>query len=363
LGRISKDDQILSLQVLKFVGCFFGLIFFAFNKVINYFFLKERIVFSFFNSAKIQASILRYLIKKYRIDLIHIHWGGFGFFPLAAIEHINSPTVITIHDFSFISGGCHIPLSCSHFINCKNCPVVKGKFLADRVSSNAELSRKILEKNTVAIVAPSNYAKDRVSEVVKNKRIHVIGNCYSDEYINQSNEKKEPNMPTLITVGIDTNNFDNKGHSTLIKVFKLLIREGVKFKYISVGKFYDFTEPHIREHYNSCNQFDLINLYKKSTLCLVPSKYETFSQVTMESILCRTPVVAYDLTGPRDIISNLENGLLISSFNEEEYAGAVCEFLKGNIEIRFNNDNVKKKFHPSSIYKSYLNVYKSLGAL
>jgi glycosyltransferase involved in cell wall biosynthesis len=82
----------------------------------------------------------------------------------------------------------------------------------------------------------------------------------------------------------------------------------------------------------------------------------------MESILCGTPVVAYDLTGPRDIITNLENGLLISSFNEEEYARAVFEVLNGNIEIRFNNDKVKKKFHPTSIYKSYLNVYKSLGA-
>jgi glycosyltransferase involved in cell wall biosynthesis len=234
--------------------------------------------------------------------------------------------------------------------------------MADRVSSNAELSRKILGKNTVAIVAPSNYAKDRVSEVVKNKRIHVIGNSYSDEYINQSNEKIEPDMPTLITVGIDTNNFDNKGHSTLVKVFKSLKKEGINFKYISVGKFYDFTEPHIREHYNFCNQFDLINLYKRSTLCLVTSKYETFSQVTMESILCRTPVVAYDLTGPRDIISNLENGLLISSFNEEEYAEAVCEILKGNIELSFANYNVRKKFHPSLIYKSYLNVYKLLVA-
>jgi glycosyltransferase involved in cell wall biosynthesis len=268
-----------------------------------------------------------------------------------------------MHDFGYVTGGCHVPLGCSQYTaNCKICPIAKGKFITANIMSVAQRTRKLLEKNKLAIVAPSSYVKEKISKVVKNDRLYVIGNCYSNEYIGLKNDKDNHSMPILITVGLDTNNHDNKGCSTVIKTFKLLKKGGIKFKYISVGQRYAFAEPNIHEHYIFCEQAELISLYQKSTLCLVPSKYETFSQVSLEAILCGTPVVAYDLTGPRDIISNLENGVLVTSFDEEEYAETVFRILNGNIQIDFNNLNVKNKFKPTSIYNSYSEVYKSLSS-
>ena len=363
LGRVSKYKKINNLQVLKLIGSIIGNFFHILNKLINYFFLNEKkIIFSFYPIKIIQIFILKYLVKKYKIQAIHLHWGGFGFFPLSVIEYINLPIVITMHDFGYATGGCHVPLECSKYTeNCRNCPIGKGKFIKESIETAARRTRKLLEKNMLAIVSPSNYVKEKIAEIIKNNSVYVIGNCYPSEYCDLKNEKNEQRMPTLITVGLDTNNQDNKGYSTIIKTFKLLKEQGIKFKYISVGHRYEFAEPKIREHYNFCEQTELIRLYQKSTLCLVPSKYETFSQVSLEAILCGTPVVAYDLTGPRDIISNLENGVLVTSFDEEEYAETVFGILNRDIKINFNNLNVKDKFKPTSIYNSHLEVYKSLS--
>ena len=102
-------------------------------------------------------------------------------------------------------------------------------------------------------------------------------------------------------------------------------------------------------------------LYTIADISIVPSRYETFSQVTLESIQLGTPVIAFDLTGPKDIIKNGESGFLVSSFNLEQFATTVIN----NLNYKFNNEEkmielalkTSNEFSPNNIAGKYQELY------
>ena len=55
---------------------------------------------------------------------------------------------------------------------------------------------------------------------------------------------------------------------------------------------------------------ELARFYQKADVFVFPSRTDTFGVVMLESIACGTPVAAYDVTGPRDVIKNGVNGYL-----------------------------------------------------
>jgi glycosyltransferase involved in cell wall biosynthesis len=102
-------------------------------------------------------------------------------------------------------------------------------------------------------------------------------------------------------------------------------------------------------------------LYTIADLCIVPSRYETFSQVTLESIQFGTPVVAFDLTGPKDIIQDGVSGFLVPSFNIDQFCNKVIESMNYKM---LNEDilteaalNTSDKFSPSKIALKYQELY------
>ena len=55
---------------------------------------------------------------------------------------------------------------------------------------------------------------------------------------------------------------------------------------------------------------ELAHYYQKADVFVFPSRTDTYGVVMLESIACGTPVAAYDVTGPRDVITNGLNGYL-----------------------------------------------------
>lgn len=74
--------------------------------------------------------------------------------------------------------------------------------------------------------------------------------------------------------------------------------------------------------------------YVNSSLLVMSSNYEGFPMVMIESMAIGLPVVAFDFKcGPRDIISDGENGLLVSNGDIPGLAGAMMK-LMGDYELR-----------------------------
>jgi D-inositol-3-phosphate glycosyltransferase len=63
--------------------------------------------------------------------------------------------------------------------------------------------------------------------------------------------------------------------------------------------------------------------YNASDVCAVPSYYESFGLVAIESLACGTPVVANNVGDLRNIIRQGENGYVVENNEPETLAGKI----------------------------------------
>ena len=74
---------------------------------------------------------------------------------------------------------------------------------------------------------------------------------------------------------------------------------------------------------------DVKKEYLSSSVFVLPSRFEGFGLVIIESMACGVPVVAFDCeNGPRSIITDGENGFLIPTFDIEAFAEKVMLLMK-----------------------------------
>jgi glycosyltransferase involved in cell wall biosynthesis len=93
---------------------------------------------------------------------------------------------------------------------------------------------------------------------------------------------------------------------------------------------------------------DKESFFDKIDIFILPSKFETFGIVLLEAMLYKTPIIASDSWGPKDIIENEVDGLLFSRENEAK----MPQLIADNIE-KLNND-------PDFANKIAQNAYEKL---
>ncbi|WP_029906697.1 glycosyltransferase family 4 protein [Prevotella sp. 10(H)] len=81
---------------------------------------------------------------------------------------------------------------------------------------------------------------------------------------------------------------------------------------------------------------DIQKEYLSSSIYALPSRFEGFGMVLIEAMACGVPCVAFDCPcGPRDIVSNGEDGFLVENGNIELFAK--------QLSILIENDHLRKK--------------------
>ena len=79
----------------------------------------------------------------------------------------------------------------------------------------------------------------------------------------------------------------------------------------------------------------LVYWFNKTSIFILPSRYEAFSLVLAQAQACETPVVASNVGGVSEVVSNSISGFLCDG-------GNVLDF-KGKIEILLDNKKLRKK--------------------
>jgi glycosyltransferase involved in cell wall biosynthesis len=74
----------------------------------------------------------------------------------------------------------------------------------------------------------------------------------------------------------------------------------------------------------------LVELYQNATVHVVPSHYEGMPTVLLEAMSCGLPVVATDVGGSSEVISNGVNGFLVPPRSPKEMAEVVLRLLANN---------------------------------
>ena len=95
---------------------------------------------------------------------------------------------------------------------------------------------------------------------------------------------------------------------------------------------------------------DILKKYTESSICILSSRFEGFGMSIAEAMSCGIPVVSFNCPcGPRYIIRDGEDGILVENGNVEQLADKIC-YLIENIAINGANSEAKKSFYCTKIY-------------
>lgn len=74
---------------------------------------------------------------------------------------------------------------------------------------------------------------------------------------------------------------------------------------------------------------DIMEKYLESSIYVMSSRYEAFPMVLLEAMACGVPCVSFDCPyGPRNIIRDGEDGLLVEYLNSQALADCICRLIE-----------------------------------
>lgn len=106
--------------------------------------------------------------------------------------------------------------------------------------------------------------------------------------------------------------------------------------------------------------------YSESAMLVMSSNYEGFPMVMIEAMACGLPVVAFDFKcGPKDIISNGENGLIIPNGDIKALAEGMVRLMENN-DIRksmsLNARKIVDTYSEKTVMDKWIALFNSLTA-
>ncbi|KIO54183.1 glycosyltransferase [Flavobacterium hibernum] len=305
-----------------------------------------------------------------KFDLIHLHWVGHGYNSSEFLLKIKADKIVlTLHDYYFITGGCHIPGECLKYKDsCTSCPA--KSIFSDFPLTNFKQKENLYSVKKIYVTAPSQTMKNKINQ-------SHLGSLFQDVLVVPNpidvslyrplniNLKSEPLFEKLpenkkYILFISNNLVDlNKGLDLLLESLKC-IKNLDSICLLTVGnnssqikEVLNFSHHHFGE-INSTE--DMIKIYNLSYVTLVSSRFESFSQVTLEAMACGSPVIAFDSSGPSEIITNNIDGYLVESFSIKDYAQ--------KIDLIISDENLRDSLSANARFKAIEKYsYKAIGEI
>ena len=104
---------------------------------------------------------------------------------------------------------------------------------------------------------------------------------------------------------------------------------------------------------------------KNSLVTLCVSQFEGMSMIFLESMVNKTPLISYDLNyGPKDIINNGIDGIIVNQFDVESLAEKMIYLLENpNIAVKMGElakTNILNNYTSNAVYKHIFNLFKEI---
>ncbi|MFB6235793.1 MAG: glycosyltransferase family 4 protein [Halopenitus sp.] len=222
-------------------------------------------------------------------------------------------------------------------------PTVQGiqnRGWSDLFSVGMKIFRPILERVDEAAVRSGDY-NVAVSETSANElrseydleNVEVVSSGIDIDKFSPVEDKTSRGGQILYAGALD----GLKGLSDLIEASETIISENPECKFIIAGD--GPMRPQLESAVNEkgladsfeflgfIEQSELVDLYRFSTLFVNPSYHEALPMALREAMACGTPVIATDVPGNNEIITDGHNGVLVPPAAPEELAGAILSLL------------------------------------
>lgn len=330
---------------------------------------------SFFYNAQFQYACLREvpkIIKDQKIEVIHSHAAHMSDL-LLMFRKLKAASITTIH--TTIK---------SQRIGTK---ASKGNISDFESSEKAtqllypvlRLSEELYFRQKRFYTTPSNWMKTWFNENFKIKtNIRVVPNCIdvADYTIKENDFAVENIIPQHLKekqiVLFAGRLLSLKGVDVLVraipKISKALTNDDVLFVFAGPGDSSRFQNRLINPHTDSKCLFTgplpketVVKLMSKSALVVLPTYNDNSPYTILEAMACGIPVVASNVGGIPEIITNGYDGILVNPGSPEALADAIIDLLQDkklyNQISKREKETITKKFSWETNMPKYLKAY------
>lgn len=319
-------------------------------------------------------------ICNYIPDLIHAHNLHSDFFDLRQLSYYSNkfPFFLTLHDCWTFTGHCCHFFECSRWMeNCGKCPHLDLpiKLSRDGTKSNLNLKRKIFSKSKIHISTPSHWLARKVEKSILApaiKSLSVIPNG-----VNQDTFKPADKMEVRRNMGISKDDFVisfscNSPSQNPWKNYKLvedviqILSNSEPLKQITFlimgedGGNSNHKHVSLKKLGWLSNKSDVAKVYQASDLYLHATKADTYPTVIMEAMSCGTPVIASDVGGISEQVSDKIDGRILHN-SPDAFATMINRFLLDNEILKSYSERALQKarrdFNQNDMISKYHNWY------
>lgn len=333
---------------------------------------RKRIIFS--------TGLVGYGFTKTEIykwaDIIHLHWINDGFVNIKHLAKVDKPIVWTMRDMWPMTGGCHVAkaLRCENYkVGCGKCRQLDSRYNYDLSYFVLKRKKKYLPKS-MKIVGISDWLSGcaKESQLFKDFDVQTIhNNIDTNEFfpIDKKTAKHILGLKTdkkIILAGAQSLQGFYRGFEKYLEALKKLNKEecflaffgnldksiidGLGFDYKSFGFLHDTVALRL--------------LYSASDAFVEPCLVHAFGKTLAESMACGTPVVCFDATGPKDIVSHKIDGYLAEPFEPESLAEGINWVLDDQLRWQELSENARRtvehKFETTTVARKYLELYEKI---
>lgn len=161
-----------------------------------------------------------------------------------------------------------------------------------------------------------------------------------------------------------------KGIDYLLDILSMLREEDINFHATIVGDGMDYenlkNEIEKKKLHNFISlegrQENIAKYYNRSTMLLLTSRLEGFGLVALEAMSHGLPVISFATEGPKEIITNGQDGYIVPKFNTVEFSKKIIKLLENEIDrekISFNAYKRSKDFSNHSVVEKWERVLKN----
>lgn len=305
-------------------------------------------------------------------DVINLHWVNNGMAALGRFPQITKPLVWTLRDMWPFTGGCHYAMDCNRYVGgCGACPQLGSDSANDLSARAARWKRRFVPAGTT-IVGISRWISDcaRASRALGHLDIRVILNSVDTSTfypVDKAAARARLGLPLdariVLSGSLQPVNF-YKGYDLWQAAAGELQPDGLLFT------LFGRHQPQQGDPARIC-RFGLVrdderlrDIYAAADVFVLPSRQEAFGKTGAEALACGTPVVAFDATGPRDIVRHQTTGYLAEPFAVPDLAAGLRWVLADPERARQLSaaaaEDARTRFAPAVAAAQYRTLYEDL---
>lgn len=308
-------------------------------------------------------------------DVVHLHNLHSNYINLNMLlrylANHDIPTVVTLHDCWFYTGGCfhYTNIGCDKWQHdCGHCPKKKQDtpaYLCDKSANILRDRYRYFSKiKHLAVVGVSKWITEECQKsVFKNVPCHTIYNGIDTNVFKPSSSNLRERYGLLdkfVILGPASKWLSEVNKEVFKVVVDNLDKDSVLVLFGHTGEKKQISPNVITIGYTSSKE-ELAQLYSMADIFVNCTREESLSCINLEAQACGTPVITFSNTGVSETIIN-GYGINIPTGDTNSLLAAInkVRLEREIIDSKTLAVRVKRVFEKKVIYKEYISLYQKL---